>query len=129
MNAAIRWIDEDELLALVSMLAESHPKDFISIINYGPLGYVAHLGGLVDFYGNDVFLLASVAIRSIIQGHPLYDGNKRLGMLFGESFLDLNGIELCASDEDYFEMAIALAEGKIDKDRLRGWIYKNSRYT
>lgn len=45
---------------------------------------------------NDMFVLASVLIESLIQNHPFANANKRTAMMAGAVFLLLNGYELTA---------------------------------
>lgn len=61
-------------------------------------------------------------IRSIIQGHPLQDGNKRLGMFLGTYFLEKNGILITATDEAFFETAMKMACGKVRVEQLYCWL-------
>ena len=65
-------------------------------------------------------------IRSVIKGHPLQDGNKRLGMVLAEAFLALNDVTIVGSDQSYFELALGLASGDIDEKRLLEWLTTNT---
>lgn len=118
----IEWITEDAVYVALETLQSAYADDPLCIINYNPIGYVLQLEAVSNFFNDDVLFLTATIIRSIIQGHPLQDGNKRLGMVLGTYFLALNGFSLGASDEDYFEIAIALASGRIDERRLLDWI-------
>ncbi len=118
----IEWITEDAVYAALEMLQSAYTEDPICIINYNPIGYVLQLEAVSNFFEDDILLLAATIIRSIIQGHPLQDGNKRFGMVLGTYFLALNGFSLNASDEEYFDAAIGLASGRIDGENLRDWI-------
>lgn len=66
--------------------------------------------------------LAAVIGRSIIQGHPLQDGNKRLGILLMTLFLSENGLRLQASEKEIAETALSLARGTLDFNGLRSWL-------
>ncbi|MGC9373291.1 MAG: type II toxin-antitoxin system death-on-curing family toxin [Thermovirgaceae bacterium] len=65
---------------------------------------------------------------SLIQDHPLQDGNKRLGMILGNIFLENNNCTITASDENYFEMALALATSEADRNDLFRWLQLNVEY-
>ncbi len=121
-SQSIEWITEDAVYVALATLQSAYEEDPLCIINYNPIGYVLQLEAVSNFFDDDVLLLAATIVRSIIQGHPLQDGNKRLGMVLGTYFLALNGFSLTASDEDYFETAIGLASGRIDERRLLDWI-------
>jgi death-on-curing protein len=49
-------------------------------------------------------------------------GNKRTAFVAMETFLDLNGFELLASDEDCVLKTLGLAAGEIDEASFAQWI-------
>jgi death-on-curing protein len=62
----------------------------------------------------------------LIKNHPFADGNKRIGILAALSFLELNGIEISANDEELIALGLSLANGGItDQEALR-WIISHS---
>ena len=73
-------------------------------------------------------LAASYAF-GISRNHPFLDGNKRTSLVVAELFLDLNGLDLTASDEACVTTFLRLAAGEFDEDDLARWIEANSRPT
>ena len=65
---------------------------------------------------------AAALFESLLQTHPFIDGNKRTAFIAMELFLDLNGFELNASDEDCVLTMLGLAGGQLDEEALAGWI-------
>ncbi len=66
-------------------------------------------------------------IHSIVTGHPLVDGNKRLGWVALRLFLRLNGLDLRAPHDDAFDLVAAIADGSLRDvpeiaSRLQVWI-------
>jgi death-on-curing protein len=60
----------------------------------------------------DVWTKAAALLQSIVKGHPLVDGNKRLGWLATATFLEFNGIPVsAASNDDVYELVMDLAAG------------------
>jgi len=121
-SQSIEWLYEDEIWEAISSLKEQYENDPICIINFNPIGYILKLECISYFFEDDLILLASVIIRSIIQGHPLQDGNKRLGMFLGTYFLEKNGILITATDEAFFEMAMGMACGNVHIEQLYHWL-------
>jgi death-on-curing protein len=119
------WLDIDDIYLLVTSLSKKYSDEPIHIIDRGPLEFVANLHRLSSYYGDNVIQIGAVIIRSLIQDHPLQDGNKRFGMLAGSLFLENNGFDLSCSDEDMFETAMALASGNMNREELTRWIEKN----
>ncbi|HEX8165875.1 MAG TPA: type II toxin-antitoxin system death-on-curing family toxin [Beijerinckiaceae bacterium] len=59
---------------------------------------------------------------AIARNHPFNDGNKRVSAVVTELFLQLNGIELTASDGDVVATWLALASGRIDEGQFVSWL-------
>jgi len=53
------------------------------------------------------------------------DGNKRVGMLAVDVFLQINGHELIAPEPEPFIMMTRLASGETDENELAEWIRVN----
>lgn len=47
--------------------------------------------------------------------HPFVDGNKRTGFIIGILFLELNGYQFAASEEDAAQAVISMAAGTLDE--------------
>lgn len=69
-------------------------------------------------------LAASYAF-GIARNHPFVDGNKRVALTCTAVFLDLNGWELVASQEDAVITFLSLAAGELGEDQLAEWINAN----
>lgn len=63
----------------------------------------------------------------IVQNHPFADGNKRTGLVVAFVFLELNGMEVRASEEDAYEIFLSLAAGRLTESALAEWLTENSR--
>jgi death-on-curing protein len=70
-------------------------------------------------------LAASYAF-GISRNHPFLDGNKRTSLVVAELFLDLNGLELIASDVECVATFLQLAAGELTEEQLADWISANS---
>ena len=72
-------------------------------------------------------LAASLAF-GIARNHPFLDGNKRTAHVTYRTFLELNGAELQASDEDKYVAILALAEGKLPERDFATWLRARLRF-
>ena len=69
---------------------------------------------------------AAALLHSLVSGHPLADGNKRLGWVALRLFYLLNGENLHPDPQDAFDLIVAIANGNLDEvpmiaARLRAW--------
>lgn len=67
-------------------------------------------------YAHDgLFAMAGAYLFHIVSNHPFVDGNKRVGLLAAQVFLDLNGVTLDHDSEAFYDLTMGVAEGRIDK--------------
>ena len=75
-------------------------------------------------------LLVNVAAGyafGLAKNHAFVDGNKRIAFSVLFTFLDLNGLELTASEPEAVRAMLALASGELDEDGLAAWVRGASR--
>ena len=70
--------------------------------------------------------LAAAYAFGISSNHPFVDGNKRTALLISFAFLDINGIEVTASQEDAYQTILVLAAGGLGEEALSIWFERNS---
>lgn len=80
-------------------------------------------------YSPDVGLtrLAAAYAFGLLMDHPYVDGNKRIALVTLVAFLDLNGVELTASNADSHIAVLAVAAGEMSEAELADWIEGHSR--
>lgn len=62
----------------------------------------------------------------IVRNHPLQDGNKRLSWSMIVIFMDLNGYELLADEDDAVDTVLKLAAGELTEALFAVWIKEHS---
>jgi death on curing protein len=82
-------------------------------------------------YGEDAYpdlhAKAAALLHSIVTGHALIDGNKRLGWVSVRLFYRLNGSDLRVPIDDAFDLVTSIADGSLRDvpdiaERLRPWL-------
>jgi death-on-curing protein len=71
-----------------------------------------------QYFHSDIFEMAAAYLFHIVRNHPFVDGNKRTGIAAALVFLEMNGVEIRASDEALVKTVLAVAEGKLQKGAL-----------
>lgn len=69
----------------------------------------------------DVATKAAALMHSLVLNHPFIDGNKRIGSAAAEFFAERNSYVLTTADQELIDMALAVAEGKIEVEALAIW--------
>ena len=59
---------------------------------------------------------------SLISNHAFVDGNKRIGMYIMLSFLELNGINIVATNDEVYSLGMAVADGSKNNEDILKWI-------
>lgn len=73
-------------------------------------------------YGEpDAAALAASYAFGIARNHPFVDGNKRTAAVISETFLNINGYSLGASDPELVAAIETLAAGELPEDDLAAW--------
>jgi len=122
----IAYLTAEDLLALSADLGVGPVRDL------GLLEAAAHRPA-ASLWGEDAYpsleVKAAALLDSLVNNHPLVDGNKRLGWLATLVFLDLNGVWIEAPDDDAYDLVIDVASGHLElvhiADALAGWSRKS----
>jgi death on curing protein len=75
---------------------------------------------------SDVIALAAAYAFAIAKNHAFVDGNKRTAAVVCETFLELNGICITATDVDMYPIFLNLAAGSVSEDELTAWLRGNT---
>jgi death-on-curing protein len=75
---------------------------------------------------SSLFRLAAAYAFGISSNHPFTDGNKRSALVVSFAFIDVNGFEVTASQEDAFLTILGLAAGEVSEDQLTAWFERNT---
>jgi death on curing protein len=68
-----------------------------------------------QYLHTDIYEMAAAYLFHLVQNHPFVDGNKRAGAVAAIVFLILNGYDFDAPEDEFAEMVINVAEGKLKK--------------
>ena len=80
-----------------------------------------------QYFHADLFEMAAAYLFHIVRNHPFVDGNKRTGVTAALVFLEMNGIQIRASDQALVQTVLAVAEGKRQKGALAGFFRRHIR--
>ena len=73
-----------------------------------------------------LFELAAAYSYGIAKNHPFIDGNKRVALAVGATFLELNGYTLDAPEPEAVVIFEQLAAGKLTETELACWFERSS---
>ncbi|WP_420625954.1 type II toxin-antitoxin system death-on-curing family toxin [Candidatus Poriferisodalis sp.] len=109
MNADVEYLSTEDLLELARrLLGDSVPVRDIGLLGAAAARPQASAFG-EDAYP-DIWTKAAALLHSVVNNHPLVDGNKRLGWLATAVFLELNDASVStASNETVYDLVMTVA--------------------
>lgn len=118
MSADFEYLDTEDLVELARrLLGEPPPIRDIGLLGAAAARPQASAFG-EDAYP-DVWTKAAALLHSVVNNHPLVDGNKRLGWLATAVFLELNDASVStASNDAVYDLVMTVAEGDIAVDDI-----------
>jgi death-on-curing protein len=75
----------------------------------------------------DIVEMAALYTAGVVRNHPFVDGNKRTGFVIGVLFLELNGVDFKASEEDATQAVTSVAANSLDEAGYAAWLRENVR--
>jgi death-on-curing protein len=78
------------------------------------------------FVHKTIFEKAAAYGYHLCKNHPFIDGNKRVALVLTDIFLERNGWEIVAQEEEAYAMMLDLASRKLTKAQLASWLKKHS---
>jgi death on curing protein len=85
----------------------------------------AAFGG--QYLHEDQPTMAAAYLYHLVMDHPFVDGNKRVGATAAFVFLDINDAKFAAPEDDYLQLVLDLASGKLDKADVIAFFKKHVR--
>ena len=75
-----------------------------------------------------VFLKASALLHSLVNNHPLLDGNKRTAIACANFFLEDNlKISIECSQEELVDFGLKVAQGTLNLEEIAHWLKDHTR--
>ena len=118
MNQSSEYLDTEDLVELARRLLGDPPP----IRDIGLLGAAAARPQASAFGEDaypDVWSKAAALLHSVVNNHPLVDGNKRLGWLATAVLLELNDASVSAASNDaVYDLVMSVASSDIGVEHI-----------
>lgn len=125
------WFDSNDVCAIHGeILAESGGDP--GILDRGALESTLNKPKNLYCYGDDLSLysLAAAYGYGLVKNHCFVDGNNRIALIIVYAFLEINGVELIASEVDaasfFLDLAASLEAQEEEMGKLATWLEINS---
>jgi death-on-curing protein len=120
------WLTREECLTLHDMML-SYYGGIAGVRDENMLESALAKPQQLFHYGKPTMAeLGAAYVAGIVKNHPFLDGNKRTGFMLGAGFLERNGLEFYATEEDATLRTLALAAGEMTEAAYADWLAANS---
>ena len=79
------------------------------------------------FLHETIFAMAAACLYGICRSHPFIDGNKRTAVGAALTFLEMNGVEVDADEDAFYDLVIRVAEGRVSKASVTVFLEDHAR--
>ena len=120
------YLDLDSLIHIAARVLGAEP----AVRDYGLLESALARPRACAFGADaytDLYSKAAALLHSLARNHALVDGNTRLALAATLAFLGVNGRRLTLTDDEAYDLVIAVAAGKLDEvDKIADQLRQNS---
>jgi len=114
-DSGVEYLSLEDVLSLAAALGVGPVRDL------GLLDSACHRPRS-GFMGQDAYptvpAKAAALMHSLALNHALLDGNKRLALLATVVFSRINGYRLALSDDEAFDLTLAVATGQLEAEDI-----------
>lgn len=75
-----------------------------------------------NFENADIYRQAATLCFGLVKNHPWLGGNKRSATFLTEVFLEINGFELNATDEEIYKIVLLIESDAWKADEIENWL-------
>ena len=79
-----------------------------------------------SFLHETVFEMAAAYLFHVCRNHPFIDGNKRTGVAAALTFLEVNGVETKADEDELYDLVIGVVGRKVTKADVAVFFQQNA---
>jgi death on curing protein len=80
-----------------------------------------------QYFHADLYEMAAAYLFHLVKNHPFVDGNKRIAALSAAVFLEVNGLEVIADEQEFEDLVFAAAQSQLSKLEIADFFRKNTK--
>jgi death on curing protein len=79
-----------------------------------------------DYFHKDIYEMAAAYLFHLVKNHAFHDGNKRIAALAASVFLQVNGFQVIADEEEFEKIVLDAAQSLIGKTEIADFFRKTT---
>lgn len=78
------------------------------------------------YFHKDLFEMAAAYLFHLVKNHAFHDGNKRIAALTAAVFLEVNGLQVTADEDEFEKLVLDAAQGLVTKEQIADFFRRNT---
>lgn len=79
-----------------------------------------------QYFHKDLFEMAAAYLFHLVKNHAFHDGNKRIAALAAAVFLQVNGFEVIANEDEFEKLVLDAAQSSANKEQIAEFFRRNT---
>jgi len=79
-----------------------------------------------QYFHKDLFEMAAAYLFHLVKNHAFHDGNKRIAALAAAVFLQVNGLEVVANENEFERLVLDSAQSLATKEQIAEFFRRNT---
>jgi death on curing protein len=79
-----------------------------------------------QYFHRDLYEMAAAYLLHLVKNHAFHDGNKRIAALASAVFLEVNGLEVTADEDEFEKFVLDAAQSLVTKDQIADFFRSNT---
>ncbi|MEN0057915.1 MAG: type II toxin-antitoxin system death-on-curing family toxin [Bdellovibrio sp.] len=79
-----------------------------------------------EYFHKDLYEMAAAYLFHLVKNHAFNDGNKRIAAITAAVFLEVNGLQVIAKEDEFEALVMKAAQSQVDKTQIADFFRKNT---
>lgn len=79
-----------------------------------------------EYFHKDLYEMAAAYLFHLIKNHAFHDGNKRIAALTAAVFLQVNGLQVFANEDEFEKIVLDAAQSLVTKEQIAEFFRRNT---
>jgi death on curing protein len=79
-----------------------------------------------QYLHKDLYEMAAAYLFHLVKNHAFYDGNKRIAAITAAVFLQVNGLQVIANEDEFEKLVMDAAQSLVTKEQIADFFRRNT---
>lgn len=79
-----------------------------------------------QYLHKDLYEMAAAYLFHLVKNHAFYDGNKRIAAITAAVFLQVNGLQVVANEDEFEKLVMDAAQSLVTKEQIADFFRRNT---